>query len=84
MVLKLKNLFAAELTGADGSTEVQPRAFVAGRTSRPCGGDEVPVRLIRQQLDGIYRRHDAPEVTLSDRIDRHLTHRFTGFVFLAY
>ena len=38
---------------------------------------------IRRQLTGIYRRLDTGQVTTSDKIDRYLTHRYSGFAFFG-
>jgi ferrous iron transport protein B len=38
---------------------------------------------IRGQLEGIYRRDEKATGSLSDRIDRWLTHRFWGFAFFG-
>lgn len=89
LILDVSSAQADELATAPQLMELKSR-LSASRERLAAIGQRVPVvetkaryDWIRQQLSGIYSRPERMQATLSDRIDRYLTHRFTGFAFFG-
>ncbi len=89
LILDVNSVQALEL-GRRGGLVGLNEQLVDCRQRLLSAGQQVPAieikcryEWIRRQLDGIYRRAQQTQLSVSDRIDRLLTHRFWGFAFFG-
>jgi ferrous iron transport protein B len=89
LILDPHGAHADQLKTGEGLEELDDR-LAKCRERLAEAGQRVPAletkvryQWIRKQLDGIYQREERTQQTLSDRVDRWLTHRLWGFVFFG-